>query len=463
MQSLSRFKTGFEQAVWYTDLARLPAWQALPVFAVRLVDAIGRDLVQGRLTLYATSLVYTTLLSLVPLLAVSFSVLKGFGVHNQIEPMLSEALAPLGAKGVEVARALIGYVDNTDVKVLGSVGLAFLLYSVISLISKIEQVFNATWHVEQPRPVLQRFSHYLSVLLIGPVLFFAAVGATASVQSTALVQWLIQIEPFGFLLETTAELVPLLLIVLAFTFAYMFVPNTRVRLIPALIGAVVAGLLWQTVGSLFATFMSGSTRYAAIYSSLAIAILFMMWVYIAWLILLVGASIAFYRQYPEYLAARSADLRLSNRLRERLALSVGAALAERHRSGQPPWTADALSHTLSVPMTNVAKMLHILEDGGFVLRTAAEPPGYVPARSPAVIPVADMLRGVRSDGEDRLRIQVPPHNAVVTRLEHHIDVAVDEALEGMTLADLAESTDTGTTSPAANARQGPPESPGKRS
>lgn len=448
MFSIADIKTDLEQLIWQTDLERLPGWQAGSIFAVRVVGGVARDLVRGILTLYATSLVYTTLLSLVPLLAVSFSVLKGFGVHNQIEPLLSQALAPLGAQGAEVAEALIGYVDRTGVGVLGSVGLVILLYSVIALISKIEQVFNAIWHIEQPRPLVQRFSQYLSVLLVGPVLFFGAIGAAASLQRNALVQQVIAIEPFGFLFETAATLVPLLLITLAFVFVYVFVPNTRVHVRSAIVGALVAGLLWQAVGTLFATFMAGSTKYAAIYSTLAIAILFMMWIYIAWTILLIGASIAFYHQYPEYLTSRSGDLRLSNRLRERLTLSVATAVAARYGSSARPWTADDLSHALAVPMTNVGIALKILEDGGFVLRTAGEPHGYVPAQAPEGIAVADVLRAVRGYGEDQLRIAVPERSPSVTDLEQRLQQTSDEALSGLSLADLAADAGLGEEPPA---------------
>jgi membrane protein len=268
------------------------------------------------------SLVYTTLLSLVPLLAVSFSVLKGFGVHNQLEPMLLNALEPLGEKAVEVTQSIIGFVDNMQVRVLGSLGLAMLLYTVLTLIKKIEQVFNYTWRAEEGRPFAQRFSQYLSVLLIGPVLFFSAVGLSASVRSSAFVDTVLSIEPFGTLIDALSRLVPFLLLAFAFAFIYVFVPNTRVRFRSAMIGALAAAFLWQTVGWMFARFMVSSTQYTAVYSSLAILILFMIWVYIAWLILLIGASIAFYHQHPEYLTIRSRELRLSNRLRERLALLV---------------------------------------------------------------------------------------------------------------------------------------------
>jgi len=140
-----------------------------------------RDLVDGQLTLRAMSLVYTTLLSIVPLLALSFSVLKAFGVHNQIQPMLLRFLEPLGENGAEIAHNIIEFIQRMNVGVLGAVGLVLLLYTAISLMQKIEESLNYIWHVHRPRPLADRFSRYLSVLLVGPILVFSALGITATV------------------------------------------------------------------------------------------------------------------------------------------------------------------------------------------------------------------------------------------------------------------------------------------
>jgi membrane protein len=426
----------WEQLLW-ADPASLPHWQQQVRPALRLFHALGRDLISGRLSLEAMSLVYTTLLSLVPLLAVSFSVLKGFGVHNQLEPLLLQTLHPLGAGAQEIAERLIGYVDNTNVRVLGAVGLAVLLYSVIALISKIEQVFNMTWRIDKPRPLAERFSRYLSVLLVGPVLLFSAIATSASLRSAALVERLASIEPLGFLLQSAERLVPYALITMAFTFVYSFVPNTRVRLVPALVGASVGGLLWLAAGNLFAQFMAGSTRYAAIYSGLAILILFMIWVYIAWLIVLIGANIAFYVQYPEYLASPERDVRLSNRLRERVALQLMQRIVQRHFAGIEGATEDELAHAVGMPLANVRRLVGMLLDGGFVVPTATDPPRLVPARAPEQVRVHDLMRHVRCFGEDAVAAAALPVAASIARIEQHMQQSLDAAFGEMTLKDLA--------------------------
>ena len=275
-----------------------------------------------------------TLLSIVPLLALSFSVLKAFGVHNQIQPMLLKFLEPLGKEGEEIAANIIAFIQNMNVGVLGALGLALLLYTAISLMQKIEESLNYIWHIHRHRPLADRFSRYLSVLMVGPILVFAALGITATVMNVETVRGVLAIEMFGQLVQTISRLMPYLLVIAAFTFIYMFIPNARVRLLPALIGGIAGGAAWQTAGWGFATFVASSNQYAAIYSSLAILILFMIWLYLSWLILLFGASVAFYAQHPEYLYAGAGEPRLSNRMRERLGLATMTLVAGRFVAGE---------------------------------------------------------------------------------------------------------------------------------
>jgi len=235
-------------------------WKKRVMRTARLAIVLFRDITQGQLTLWTMSLVYTTLLSIVPLLALSFSVLKAFGVHNQVEPLLENLLAPLGEDGQEITSRLIGFIENMNVGVLGAVGLGLLIYTVISLVQKIEESFNAIWHVTQLRSLGDRFSRYLSVLLVGPILVFAALGITTMVVRTETAQTILAIEPFGGLVLGIGKLVPYALVIGAFTFFYIFVPNTRVRFAPAFVAGIVGGILWQSAGWGFAVFVASSTR-----------------------------------------------------------------------------------------------------------------------------------------------------------------------------------------------------------
>jgi membrane protein len=263
--ALDRLRSRLDHFVWQTPLAGEPRWRREFVLILRLGHAIACEFASGALALRAMSLVFTTLLALVPLIAVSFSVLKGFGVHNRIEPLLQGFLAALGSRADEITARIVGFVDNIEVGVLGAVGIGLLLYTAVSLVQKVEEAFNYTWNVSRRRTLVRRFSDYFSVIVIGPVLVFTAMGITATLSSNSAVQALVAIEPFGSALQLVGRLVPYVLVIAAFTFLYVLVPNTRVRLGPALFGGVVAGVAWESLGRLFAAFVATSTNYTAIY------------------------------------------------------------------------------------------------------------------------------------------------------------------------------------------------------
>ncbi|MPY71708.1 MAG: YihY family inner membrane protein [Alphaproteobacteria bacterium] len=426
-------------AVWKTDTAALSGARAAWLNFARTLWVVLRDMREGDLNLRAMSLVYTTILSLVPLLAVSFSVLKGFGVHEQLEVTLSTFLEPLGEKGTEISGRIIDFVSNVKAGVLGSVGLALLIWTVVSLMQKIEHAFNFIWHVPEERPFAQRFSGYLSVILIGPVLIFSSAGLTATLAGTSVIAMLAEIEPFGALLKLAGTVLPYLLIVGAFTFIYVFMPNTRVNVLSALVGALVAGLAWHLTGWVFASFVAGSAKYTAIYSAFAALIVFMLWLYVGWLVLLVGAAIAFYHQHPEHRTVARGRTRLGARLMERIGLAVAAVIAGEWRAGRPPPGSDALARRLGLPGSQVEPSLDVLCRAGIIIAAGDnESAGWLPARPPDAVTLAGLLRVLRADGgddEQRLNAQ-PAADSVIEEAER----AAITALEGRTLADLAAET-----------------------
>lgn len=383
------------------DVKSMPFWTGHSIRLLRILIAIFRDLSDGQLNLRAMSLVYTTLLSLVPLLAISFSVLKGFGVHNQIEPMLLQLLEPLGQQGVEIAAKVISFVDNIKVGVLGSVGLGLLLYSVISLMQKIERAFNYTWNISESRRFAARFSDYLSVLLVGPLLMFVSVGIKASISNADFVQKVTGIELFGGVFNVMGILMPWLFLTAAFAFIYMFMPNTRVRVGSALAGGAVTALMWKMLGFLFATFVASSTSYAAIYSAFATLILFMIWLYLGWLVVLIGASISFYIQNPMSQILPRGDMRLSSRVREKMGLMICCLVGESHYQGKLIWTDETLSVKLRVPMRSVRKIAAVLEDGGILAQTKTRKAVYIPACPFEEMPVSDVLEILTRAYEDK--------------------------------------------------------------
>lgn len=399
----SKIKKSLQQArdwIWaddYNDKGGL--FRAL-IFLLRLLVAIVRDVAHGELTLRATSLVYTTLMSFVPLLAVSFSVLKGFGVHNFLDQVLYELLAPLGSKGLEIGNNILGFIENIKVGVLGAVGIVFLLFTVISLIQKIETAFNFVWRIERLRSVGQRFSDYLSVVFVGPMLVFMAIAITASINNNTIVQSITAIEPFGALFVVAGKLVPFLFVILAFTFVYSFLPNTRVQLKSAFAGGVVAGTMWQALSLSFATFVESFTNFSAIYSGFAIIIVLLIWLYIGWFILLLGGSVAYYVQFPSMMRFARNQLVISGQQRESIGLSMMLLITEHFTKNVPLLSESELANRLHIPENVATEIIDDLINGALIKATMDEPTSYIPARDIRQISIFDILSVLRKAGSE---------------------------------------------------------------
>lgn len=373
--------------------------------AGRTAYAVVRDIVDGQMALHAMSLVYTTLLSIVPLLALSFSVLKAMGAHYHMQPFLFQFFEPMGEQGIELAEQLLGFVDNIRVGVLGSVGLAFLVYTVISLIQKIESSFNMIWRVPNLRSMSQRFSNYLSVILVGPLLMFSAMGLSATVFSSTIIMRLMEIEPFGSAIIVLSRFTPFFLVVAAFTFFYVFMPNTRVYLRYAFAGGLIAGVMWQTGSLVFAYFVAESTRYAAIYSTFAIGIFLMIWLQVNWMILLLGASISFYLQHPGNISRRR-EVSFSPELQEKTALALMWMVCRPFGEGKPAPQQEWLEHRLGIPGDVTRRVSDKLISGGLLSLGGPNGDLLLPGRSLDLISIGDVLSVVRKD-EDQIVDRLP--------------------------------------------------------
>lgn len=388
--------------IWGAGVHGRPLFVRGPLLALRLVLAVGRDLKEGYLGLRATSLVYTTLLSFAPVLAISFSVLKGIGAHNRIEPFLQDFLEPLGAQGQDIAARIVTFVDNIQVGVLGAVGMALLIYSVIALMHKIETAFNDIWHVSETRSFAQRVRDYLGVLFIGPLLLFLSVAMTTTLQHAATTRsWLqdglhLPADIVDMLFGGLFQVVPYVLFGVAFTALYMFMPNTRVRFVPAVTAGFVTGVLWKVLGQMFGVFVAGSASYAAIYSAFAALILFMIWIYVGWLVVLVGAAMCYYIQYPSNQPLSRKDMQLSPHLREKVALQICAVIGEAFYTDQKGISLPRLAARLRVPSAVIESILAALTASGILALTSGRRPEYLPGRPFDETSVQQMMEALRA-------------------------------------------------------------------
>jgi len=403
---------------------------------LRFIYAVLRDVGAGNLTLRAMGLVYVTILSIVPIIAISFSILKAFGFHRQLEPVLYKFLEPLGDKGIELTDQVIGFVDNIQGEVLAGVGLALLFVTAVSMAEKVEDSVNYVWRVDRPRGFAKRISEYLTLILVGPVVMVTVMALIAKLRSNALMQQVSDFEPVGETLLLIDQLAPYALIILAFTAAYWFLPNTRVRFRPALLGGVIGGLLWAASGALFTAFVVTSVRTMSIYATFGIVIFALIWLYLCWLILLTGALVSFYAQNPEHLRLGYSQLSFGARAREQIAIGIMTQASSAFRDGLPPPTIAEIADSAHLPALMLIPVVNRLIAANLVTRTNKNQ--LFPHRDPAKIMLKDVLAAMR----DTQTIDVwstgtwPP---LVKNLSGRIDQALNHELGDTSVYELLDA------------------------
>ena len=259
----------------------------------RTIWKTGRTLVakfiDDRCTTLASALSFSSMLSIVPFLAIVFAILKALDVHTTLAPML---LSNLAAGSQEIVARILRYINNTHVGSLGIVGLVTLFLSVIATLGTIEEAFNQICGIERGKAVHHKLRDYVIVIFSIPLLIGLAVIITTSLQHQGVVQWFLRLSGFGnlFLLR----LVPWLGIWIALVCLYQFIPNLQIRFRHALTGGLIAGTTWQLTQWAFIHFQLGVSRHNAIYGTLALLPVFMMWIYTCWIIVLAGMEIVWY-------------------------------------------------------------------------------------------------------------------------------------------------------------------------
>ena len=409
---------------------------AILIRILRYPYAVVRDLWGGAINLRAMGLVYTTLLSIIPLIAFAFAVLKGFGAHRDLEPVIYEFFRPMGERGAtEITLRVMQFADRVSTGLVGSVGFALLIWTLLGTIKKVEDSFNFLWRVEQPRSFARRVAEYLSLLIIGPLLLVGFIGLSHAAVSGPLGTHLSGLPVAQQLNRVLIVLSPYLMVTALFTVLYMFVPNTRVHWRPALIGALAGGVLWAMVGKIFTAFVVLSTRLTIVYAGFAFIVAALLWTYFGWLILLAGTQLSFYIQNPTYLRIGLQELRLSCAEIEQLAMRAMFLVGRTHVQGGQRWTINRLASELGLPGVAVAQIGAALEKSGLLIVT--EDDEFVPGRDVGRITIQEILEVARNQRSGHFAargLDIP----AVDRLSDRLEAAWRECCAGRTLRDLIE-------------------------
>ena len=418
------------------DDTSLSPWALLPIRLLRLflalLDQCGRD----KLLIRASGLAYSTLLAIVPLVAVLFSLFAAFnaisGIKEKVQELIFSLLLP--TRQEEIVTYVNQFTDNA--RTLGLVGFVVLILTAILLLDNIESNFNEIWHVRSRRSRISKLTAYTSVLVFGTIFLGASVSISARIKSMIINGT--RIDP-GFFSNLYAWLFPFLLSLAAFLLMYQIIPYTRVRFRSALFGALTTGVLWEGGKYLFAVSIGQSVRYSAIYGSIAVIPIFLIWLFITWLIILFGLEVSYTHQYRAALAGNQAlaDSDLSGRLS--LTLRLYLYIARAFHRGEAPPTADELADRFSVSLVMVEEQMSGLAKSGLLRRMAGgnRNEGLVPSRSLDEITVSEVIRSVFSDAAGQSGWE-KPLDQVADSVLTEFQTAGHQSLHGQTVADLVK-------------------------
>lgn len=434
----------FASRIWKARLDELQRGRALVYRASRVIYTALRGFRDNQLTDRAAALTYYTVLSLVPLLAFAFSVLKGFGVYDRfidktVVPYVTGTFAQNPAL-LNSIKQVLTFVDQTDVGRLGTFGIVILAYAAISLLSQIEASLNELFGATTKRPLVRQVTDYTTLIVTTPILLFSGIALATAAQSSRLMLFARETLELGFVIDFFMRFASLVVVCLAMTALFIILPNVRTRLVSALIGGAVSGVLWQIALLLHVQFQSGMARYNALYSAFAAIPIFLVWIYVSWLTVLVGAQVAASHQNEQLvgqqLRARNAD----QALREEVAVAVVALVIRDFLAVAPRRDHVALAGALAVPPLVVDPILADLVQAGVLARSVAgDQVGYVPGRDIDECRVDDVRAAVRREAAaDDVRACLersmgPRLRAVL----HGLEEAARSSPHNLTLRELA--------------------------
>jgi membrane protein len=424
---------GLEEGLFLRSPKMGPPWGPI-IRVLRFPVALVRDWLGGEINVRAMSLAYTTLLSVVPVIAFSFAVLKLFGASANLDGILLEFLSPLGMDSAEeLTTNLMQFVGNMRGDLLGTIGLASLAYTVFATIRKVEASFQFIWRVEQQRSLWRRCTEYVLAMIAGPILVAAGVAIVTSARNNPFERWADGILPLDRMLSVLHHLLPYAIVTLAFTAMYLLVPNTHVRLRAAITGGLGAGIAWALAGKLFTGVILFSSHLLTVYTGFAVVLTSLIWIYISWLILLLGAQLAFYVQHPQYLRHGQSSVELSSAAREQAALSVMVLVGRDAPTGKSAWNAERLALELDIPCGVLLPVIACLQQSALLAAVGAD--CYSLVRSPEQTSLISILEAVRGSQPTGRPIAVQAVAASMV-LMGELETAVRQRLGSRTLQDL---------------------------
>jgi len=405
LDSIIRF---FTTDIWRITQGDVSPLKFLILGVTKKVMLAVRFFTAKRVLSKAAALTYSTLLAIVPILAVVFAIARGFGYSKYIEVWFRGAFE----SQPQVAEVIIGFVNSylvhTKSGVFLGIGLLFMLYTVLMLVSNVEDAFNEIWQVKQPRSIFRTFTDYLAMFFLFPIIIVLTSGLSIFIATIA------DSAPDFLLLGPTIrfviDLLPYVLMSAMFIGVYIFMPNTHVKPICAVVPGILAGIAMQGLQIFYIHSQIFLSSYNAIYGSFAALPLFMLWVQISWTICLFGAELCYTNQNLDYYDYDANTGEISHRYKIMLSALLMSRICRRFSKGQRPYTALELREETNIPIRFVNDLLYSLIEAGLLIEVTSDEKGdtsrFMPAEDISNLSVGVMTDRLESYGRWKIALDV---------------------------------------------------------
>ena len=430
---LNRVRKFTGSDVWLVEVDKLPRFKRIFYRQLQLTLYVWREFWKDNSLLRASGLTYTTLLTLVPLLALMFALLKGLGVQKALEPFFLERLT---GGSHPITERIMEYVSRINVGSLGTVGIIFLFLTMILVLTNIEMAFNQIWQVDRGRPWLRKCSDYLGLVVILPVAMFVSLSLMTFVKSHLVTQELLSIDLLGRIYVYLLKIAPFFVMWLAFSFIYLFMPNTRVNPISASAGGIIGGTLWQLCQWAYIHYQFGFSTYGAIYGALSQLPMLLIWIFVSWIILLLGAEIAFAHQNLARFRLRQRWRAQPTVNRSYWGLQLLLLVCERFGAGKSPPTIMELAEELEVPTDETRALLDVMQSIGALKAGGENGHEVLPARDMRHLMVFDLVEGLEQRESIPENIVVEGYGKIILEILKLVREQGKKGVDELSLADL---------------------------
>jgi membrane protein len=406
---LSAVRSFIENDIWRTRIRDLPRLRRLMVVYIRVIFIAVKEFMEDRCPLRASSLTFYSLLSIVPVVAMAFAIAKGFGFQKRLEEQLLENFTGQQQVITQVIDFSRNMLENTKGGLIAGVGIALLLWAVMRVLGQIEEALNDIWKIKDSRSLGRKFSDYLSIMLIAPVLLIMSSSVTVMITThiNQITQKIALLGVFSPFISLLLGILPYCLIWILFAFVYIFMPNAKINYFSGLMAGVVAGTIFVIVQKFYILFQVGMARYNAIYGSFAALPLFLIWLQLSWLIVLFGAELSCAHQNVEAYDFIEDKKNASPSFKKLLSLQIVHLIVIRFLQGEKPLTAREICLNLNIPIRLVQEIISALEQSGLVSPVASKngkDTAYQPARDINYFTVASVLEALEKNGTNTIPV-----------------------------------------------------------